>query len=322
MLNNYRRMALRPAVYQGHGRRRNYFEGWYVKIVDPPNTLALALIPGVSMAPNGDRHAFLQILDGVKAESRYLRFDFADFRAEPDRFAVQLADNFFSRERTVVSVAGLEVILTNEVPKPWPRRWYAPGVMGPFGFVPGMQCYHGLVSLHHRPVGTINGITLSKEAIGYCEKDWGSSFPNAWVWTQTNHLDHPRPSSLMISVADIPWLGSSFVGFLGTFLFDGRLHTFATWTGAKVSLRIDDGTVEITLQDRRRKLIVTGRPGPGSNLASPIAGAMTGKINESLTAELDVTFYEGDTLRYRGKAAWAGLEVTDNAGELLAARVR
>ncbi len=314
-------MALHPTRYQGWGQRHRYFEGWYFKLVDTEMGLAYAIIPGVSMSENGERHAFIQVLNGVAATSSYHRFAFEEFRADKDRFAVSIGNNHFNAEGLELDLPDLKMKVANKVAVLWPSRRAAPGVMGWYGYVPGMQCYHGLVSLHHQLEGWISDHQgerkFSPKAIGYIEKDWGKSFPNAWVWMQSNHLEHPVPNSLMVSVADILWVGTSFVGFLSTFLFDGELHTLATWTGAKAKLNFADNQVTVELSDKKRLLRVTGTPGAGGDLASPIEGAMTGKINESLQAKLVVSFrYRGELL-YDGKASWAGLEVTDNAERVL-----
>lgn len=33
--------------------------------------------------------------------------------------------------------------------KPWPVTALSPGVMGPYGLVPFLECYHGVVSMDH-----------------------------------------------------------------------------------------------------------------------------------------------------------------------------
>ncbi|MEM9836666.1 MAG: tocopherol cyclase family protein [Bacteroidota bacterium] len=308
-----------PERYQGHGRKQRYFEGWYYKLVVPDQELAYAFIPGISMDENGEQHAFIQVLDGVKAQSAYHRFPADQFRAAKDKLAVWIGDCYFGNQKMEINLPHLKVKADFIEAKPWPKQLLSPGVMGWYGYIPGMQCYHGLVSLHHELRGQLSRGDKHYDlagGIGYIEKDWGSSFPKAWVWMQSNHLEHPSPTSLMVSVADIPWLGTSFTGFLSTFFFDGELHTLATWTGAKVDLSIEPARVTVRLRDRHRELTVSGTPAPGGDLLSPLAGAMTGKINESLQAILDVQFNLDGIVRYQGKAHWAGLEVTDNAASM------
>ena len=56
-----------------------------------------------------------------------------------------------------------------------------PGVMGPFSFVPFMECYHGVVNIDHKISGSlmINNEEIDfTDGYGYIEKDWGKSFPN------------------------------------------------------------------------------------------------------------------------------------------------
>lgn len=357
-MNNFllrRKSTLHPARFQGWGRSRNYFEGWYFKVVLPEADLALAFIPGVSFGPDGGtevrplgeglraarstprhkkhpsgltapggNHAFLQVLDGVTATSAYHRYEVDDFRPAADRFALELGPHSFAKNRLKIDLPGLQLDLRFEAVKPWPKRTLAPGVMGWYGFVPRMQCYHGLVSLHHELRGTISvggRVHDAAGGIGYTEKDWGSGFPDAWIWCQSNHLTGTnQPCSLMASVASIPWLGSSFTGFLATFLFEGELFYFTTWAGAQVQTTFDkeQGTVTLHFSSLEAQLIVTGHPSAGGDLVSPVTGsAMTGKINESLRAELEVEFWRYEHLVYAGRASWAGLEVSEGAEAVL-----
>ncbi|MBB4079824.1 hypothetical protein GGR28_002451 [Lewinella aquimaris] len=318
-----RRAAFDPPRFQGWGRNGPYFEGWYFKIVVPAHKLAYAFIPGVSYGEDGTRHAFLQVLDGVAATSSYVEYPVEAFVPDSNRLDFKLGPHRFSTDRLQIDLPDLQLDLAFEDITPWPARPLAPGVMGWYGFVPRMQCYHGLVSFHHRLRGTIrvDGRALgASSGIGYTEKDWGTGFPDAWIWAQSNHLSGTeQPASLMASVASIPWLGSSFTGFLCTLLLNGRLYTFTTWTGARVQVQFPEGSeaVGLTFSDRSHRLVLTGHPAPGGHLASPIAGAMTGKINESLRAELEVVLEEGTREIYRGTASWAGLEVSDNARKRL-----
>ncbi|MEL7161871.1 MAG: tocopherol cyclase family protein [Bacteroidota bacterium] len=313
-----RRAVLDPPRFQGWGRRRRYFEGWYFKVVVPEQDLAYAFIPGISYDAHGEGHAFLQVLDGVAATSAYHRYPPHDFNPSETAFLLRLDKHLFASDRLVVDLPDLQFDLQFSNLHPWQKRPLAPGIMGWYGFVPRMQCYHGLVSYHHQLSGsiTVNGRRYDAAGgVGYTEKDWGSSFPDAWVWCQSNHLsDTNRPASLMASVASIPWLGSSFTGFLATFLYEGEVHLFTTWARAQVQSKfLEQGSVELRFSAPGKELIVTGHPAPGGDLLSPISGGMLGKINESLRAELGVQFFQNGKMVYAGTASWAGLEVSENA---------
>lgn len=60
-------------------------------------------------------------------------------------------------------------------------------IMGPFRFLPGMECSHGVISMGHSLEGKLdlNGKRIDfSGGTGYVETDRGRSFPSAYLWTQ------------------------------------------------------------------------------------------------------------------------------------------
>lgn len=324
--NNMQQQRLRwralwqPEMYHGWGRTHNYFEGWYFKLVDPSGQHVFAVIPGVSYGQDGQAHAFIQVLDGVQCKAHYERFPVEVFQPSPQGFEVHMGNNFFSGERLQLDLPQLKGSLVLTQPHPWPKMLGAPGIMGWFSFIPFMECYHGVVSMHHQLKGEleVNGQRVDfTGGIGYIEKDWGRSFPRAWIWMQSNHFNSPDPMCLMASVAHIPWLGSHFVGYIVGFLWEGQLYRFATYTGAKMQVDLGEREVKLAFFDRKNRLEITAYPAPGAQLVSPISGEMTGKVNESMQAVLAVSFYERGKLRYTGEGKNAGLELAGALDALL-----
>lgn len=305
---------LNPEIFQGPGQSSNYFEGWYFKVVNASQNRAFAFIPGIALDKNGQGHAFIQVLDGIQETARYHRFDLADFEADSRVFKLQLANNFFSEQTLSLQLPDLQGELSFDQNIPWPKPWYSPGIMGPFSFVPFMQCYHGIVSMDHCISGYLDykGERLNFEGgRGYLEKDWGRSFPSAYIWMQTNHFSS-QGISLKVSVANIPWLGSSFVGFIAGLWLKDQLIQFTTYNGTRLKhCYADTKKVEIILQNRRHLLKLSALRSGSTELASPIQGAMQGKIEESMTAEIKVELWD----RKRHHLIWqdvgksAGLEV-------------
>lgn len=321
MQNFFRRLrsVWYPNRYHGWGRTSNYFEGWYFKIVDPTEQYAFALIPGIAMGPEGDKQAFIQRLDGKAGEAAFHEFSATDFRPEPDRFAVEVKDNFFAAREMRLNLPELKGSLTFENLYPWPKMLGAPGIMGWYSFVPFMECYHGVVSVDHKIHGELEVYGKKVDfsgGRGYIEKDWGRSFPSSWIWMQTNHFDGDRRVSLMASVANIPWLGSHFIGCIVGFLLDDRLYRFATYTGAKMKIDIREHGVDLVFSDRKYKLEISAEQGHTGALISPISGAMAGKVNESMQATVEVKFFEGTTLLFAGTGRNAGLELAGSVEKL------
>jgi len=62
-------------AYHGHGKEPPFFEGWYYKLVSTTGEHRYAIIPGVFLSRDPDRHhAFVQVLDGASGRSTYHRY--------------------------------------------------------------------------------------------------------------------------------------------------------------------------------------------------------------------------------------------------------
>lgn len=318
---NRLRAVWHPERYHGWGRRQRYFEGWYYKLVTADERHALAVIPGISM-PDVDQHqAFIQVMDGKACTATFHRFAAGDFVPEADRFALRIGQNSFSADRLSLDLPGLSGQVTFHHTTPWPKMLGAPGIMGWYSFVPFMECFHGVVSLHHRLAGqlTHQGKEIDfSGGIGYLEKDWGRSFPKAYVWMQSSHFNATDRVSLMASVAHIPWLRSYFVGFIGGLWIEGRLFKFATYTGAKKILNVRGEAIEVIFKNPRTELRLLARQAPGTALQSPVSGEMTGKVQESLQATVETELYENGKRIFEGTGRSAGLEVVGDMEVLMA----
>ncbi|MEM6722650.1 MAG: tocopherol cyclase family protein [Bacteroidota bacterium] len=310
-----------PEMYHGWGQSKSYFEGWYFKQVDPSGTAPIAVIPGISYEDDGSAHSFIQVLDGKNRETHYHRFPAEAFQPHEEHFELTMGDNYFSPERMVLKLPGLQGQIHLQGQVSWPSKWYSPGVMGWYTFVPLMQCYHGVVSMDHQLQGqlVINNETIDYTGgKGYIEKDWGRSFPSSWFWMQSNNFESDRSISLMASVAKIPWLGSSFIGFLAGFLLDDTLFRFTTYTGAKlIHKKLEREHLELAFQQKQHQLAIIAHKGNTEELVAPTNVGMTGKVDESMSARLSVQFKEGGKLLYEGDGIAAGLEIGGNYSELL-----
>lgn len=308
------RAFFNPEQFQGWGKKRNYFEGWYFKLVHPARTHALAVIPGIAMDTEGNRHAFIQVLDGIRKTAVYHRFDAEAFRPYAGRFRLEIGNNRFSENQLVLDLPGLKGELEFSGNIPWPKPFYSPGIMGPYAFAPFMECYHGIVSMDHLISGKLQ---VGEETVdftggrGYAEKDWGRSFPSAYCWMQSNHFSRPG-ISLKCSVARIPWVRKAFTGFIAGLWLDGRLYRFTTYNGTRLLRSFaDEQKVEVVLANKRFKLEITGIRDRATELASPIQGFMNGRIEESMTAELRVQLTDNRSGRilFNDTGKNAGLEV-------------
>lgn len=290
-------------------------------MVSGDGSLACSFIPGISMDDKGSKHAFIQTIDGSNGKTYYETYSADEFVCDPDKHEVRIGESVFTESYADIQLpharGKIELIDTT----PWPSELGAPGVMGWYSFVPAMQCYHGVVSLNHFLAGqlTFEGQTFDMSGgKGYIEKDWGSSFPKCWIWMQTNHFsDHDRPVSFMASVAHIPWMGRYFIGYLVTLYLDGKLYKWTTYNGAKMTSSLDEDHVYLSFKKGKSVIDIKAKKGYTGELISPIKGEMTGKVNESIAAEIEVTFKKDGKEMLRDTGRHAGLEVAGDVDILL-----
>jgi hypothetical protein len=314
------RSILNPDAYHGHGKKPPFFEGWYFKLVDASEQARYAVIPGVFLSEDPDEHhAFVQVLDGRTGQVTYHRYRPEEFWAAEGTFDLRIGPNRFTSQHLALDIRSPELTISGELqfrsPTPWPVTLSSPGIMGWYAWVPRMECYHGVVSLDHEIDGemSVNGETVDfGGGRGYIEKDWGKSFPSAWIWFQTNHFEQPG-TSVTGSIAIIPWVRRSFPGFIVGLWHGGALYRFATYTGARIErLDIDDDQVNWVLRDRRYRLEMRAIPSAGGLLHAPTPVNMGRRIAETLSAEVEFTLYklDGDAPQplFRGTGRHAGLE--------------
>lgn len=309
-----------PEIYQGKYKVKNYFEGWYYKLVDSAGDNAIAVIPGISYGEAGEGHAFIQINSSTKNQTHYFKFSTTDFEFSKDKFEIKIGDNYFNDSgiKLNLKTEGYEISgklnFINIISLP--KKITCPGIMGPYSFVPFMECYHGVINLQHEIVGdlTINTkkILLTKGK-GYIEKDWGRSFPSWWIWIQSNHFAE-KDTSLMFSVAKIPWIKWYFDGFLCIVNAKGKLYKFATYTGAKISaLKHENNTVHIEIKDKKHTLKLTGQHNTCGTLKAPEVGLMVRNIEESINSVITIELIDnkGNAI-YTGIGKHAGMEIVKN----------
>ncbi len=280
-----------PELYHGWGKKKKFFEGWYYKIVSKDQDHAFAFIPGIAMDENGLKQAFIQILDGKKFNSNYIKFSFDKFKANPLVHDVRIVNNRFKLNSIELDLPNIKGKLLFKNLTPWSKSFFSPGIMGPFSFLPFMECYHGILSMNHSISGEL---TINKKRInfdngrGYTEKDWGHSFPLGYVWMQSNHFSN-KNISFKLSVAKIPLRGFSFIGFIAGIYINGNIIEFTTYNFSKLKkCSISKEEVLIEMENNNYKIIVKAIRSKSTKLTAPIQGFMDSRIEESMNSIINL----------------------------------
>ena len=320
------RNVWKPANYQGKRKMKSYFEGWYFKIVDKEEENIYAIIPGVSFEKDGKATAFIQFFDGKKAIMNFFEYDYSEFQFSENSFDLSIGKNEFNSKFLKLDINKDNYKIKGKVShsnlKNWPIKALSPGAMSWYRFVPFMECYHGVLGFDHSLEGKleINGKEIDfTGGRGYIEKDYGRSFPRYYLWLQCNHFDIPD-TSIMASFAKIPWMGSAFDGYIVGLYHEGEVYRFTTYTGAKVKkLKIREEDITMHFADKKKRLEIVAHKAKGVDLPSPVEGSMTGRILESITAEVEVKLIKlgrKERVIFEGKGRNAGLDIGGKVEEI------
>lgn len=322
MLLNQIHAIWNPECYHGWGKSKRFFEGWYYKIISSDQKHALAIIPGIAMDENGKKQAFIQVLDGRNLKASYHKFDAQEFIPKPKTHDLQIGKNRFTNDSIELDLPCLKGSLRFINRSPWPSSWNSPGIMGPFSFVPFMECYHGILSMDHSIEGSLvhqDKVISFEQGRGYMEKDWGHSFPEGYVWMQSNHFSKTG-ISIKASIAKIPWIGSSFIGYIAGVLIDGKLIQFTTYNKTQLKqCSISKKEMVIEMENSSHKLWIRAEREKATPLAAPIAGFMDARIEESMNAKIHLKLIQKKTgeILLEDTGTSAGIEVAGNYAVLL-----
>lgn len=314
----------KPEIFQGDLKKKNYFEGWYFKHVSKDLEQVYSFIPGISLNDH-DSHAFIQVINGITGETKYINYPLQEFFWDKKRFFIKVGESVFSDAYIELKIENENLNVTGHIEYgnmvKYPKSLLSPGIMGWYSFVPFMECKHGVVSVNHDLSGSlrINDTPVDFDrGKGYIEKDWGTSFPEAWLWIQANNFQN-HDTSFSFSVAKIPWMGKFFIGLIAFLYFDKRFYLFSTYNNSVISGISQSGdSIKFTLNHRNNILkLITTRKTFGV-LRAPDLGNMSRRIKESIDSQIEVSLFDkNSSLIYNDRSSRAGLEVTDKIFSLL-----
>lgn len=257
---------------------RSYFCGWYFRCQSDSQTLAI--IPSVHKT-NESNFCTIQLI--TDTEAFHVQFPYSDYRKDGNQ--VTIADNRFGKAGITLDIQTPALSANGSIRfgALTPIRY---DIMGPFRYIPFMQCRHSVFSMRHTVDGeiSVNGTPyIFQDAVGYIEGDRGYSFSREYVWTQCSFPD----GALMLSIADIPFGTFRFTGVIGVVMLHGKEYRLATYRGARAVKITPD---EIIVRQGKYTLIVKPQERSGHPLRAPVGGAMNRTIHEHPSCKMYYRF--------------------------------
>ena len=308
----------RPELFQGNLRKKKYFEGWYFKHVSQDLSQVYSFIPGVSLSTS-HAHSFIQVINGISGKTDYVEYSLDEFTWDKNRLSLKVGKSSFTENYVDINITGNNLDITGHIDYDnivkYPKSLFSPGIMGWYSFIPFMECKHGIVSSNHNLKGhiSVNGDMLDfNNGKGYIEKDWGASFPEAWIWVQCNNFNDSA-TSFSFSIAKIPWLGKFFIGFIAFLYYDKQYILFSTYNWSSVSeIKQEGNDLCIVIGNKNYTLRIKVVKNSFGELRAPLTGVMSRRIKESIDSVVYLSLYNKENkLIYEDSGKRAGLEIID-----------
>ena len=247
------------------------FRGWYYKSQGGGKTLVL--IPALHNE-GGKPAASVQILTGQGSWTVPVRPGCCEIDGKIPY--AKMGSSLFSRYGVHLDLHAPGVSAVGEL-RFGPAARPAGDIMGPFGFLPGLECRHMLYSMGHRVDGEIClcGETYRFDgARGYVEGDRGRSFPRWYFWTQSGF----RGGALMLAAAEVPVGPLAVPGVIGVIRLGREELRLATYLGARL-VRREPGLVQVR-QGHLELTVWYAAADDSPALRAPVAGEMSRQIRE------------------------------------------
>lgn len=322
-------MTIHPDLYHGEYKTKNFFEGWYFKVVDKSGTHALAFIPGISFgSKKEENHSFIQVVNAVDHTYHYHRYHPDSLKSNKDFLQVNVNHNEFCYNKIKIKLTGNKETIQGSLDfspaTKWPDNKINPGSMGFYNHFNFMECYSQVCALDGTIIKgelEINGKAINfSEGKYYIEKNWGKSFPSSWVWIQSNNFPNNRASvTCSLGVVPFPVL-KKFCGFLIGVTIDDRFYSFTTINRSSLYLNVHENDLILVSNNKNLTLILKTKSTPGEFLKclGPKNGDMVPLVDETLKGEVEMTLIDNkkNKIIYHGVGKATGIEYGGNQEEL------
>ena len=305
-----------PELFQGEkylDTNKNYFEGWYFKNTN--NKEGISFIPGINI-DNQNKKAFIQIISNDT--SYFVNYNINDFEFNHNPFGIKIGYNTFSRDSIHIDIKddSQNLIVNGDIKysntKNIKTNIFKPNIMGPFSYIPYMECNHAVLSMKNDIYGyiDINNKKINfNNSNGYVEKDWGYSFPKSYIWCQGNSFQKSN-ASFMLSIADIPFKFINFKGIICALIIGNQEFKFTTYNNTEiVRYDVTTNSLDIMLKRSNYSLNIKSTFNGGLKLSAPVKGKMQKDIFESICSIINLTLKKDNSIIFSDTSLNCGLEI-------------
>ena len=271
-----------------------FYEGWYHKVTIPEKGEAFFFVYGIINPKVGSPYpseAFVYCGRSKTMKTIYQSFPVDSYRAAENVRDVRIGP---SARATALRIAGdinedrsscsWDIRFSDVVP--WTRT------MGWMTGSTGFETNWTVGAISSRASGWVrfDGEYISiTNSSAYGDHNWGSSFPDKWIWVQANNFRDPH-ISLTVSGGTLSSDENPLEAYMLGLLLNGELITFRSQDLAVFDVESEIGFWKITSTTLSRRITVTASCDPATlfHLIVPTQGGMKPRCWESLEGTVAV----------------------------------
>jgi len=294
--------------FQQH-RQTDYFEGWYLRVIDPSQQINRSIIFACTFAST-DPHAFLQLFSHADKTPQYIRYPLDAFRIEEER--IYIGENYISPSEIFIHEADFACDFTISDPVTLASQFGTQSAMSFVSFFK-LRTNQEVVYLNAKLEGSMR--VLDEETLidgtTYIEKTYGHKFPPGHIWLQSAHFDVPD-TYFSLSVGVVPLLGIETKGWFAVLRHDKDEYRFAIYNLATLKIiRSTKNEVELRITRGRFRLEIEASRSTWVSLVGPTDGAvMSQTVEEAIDGKITLNLYYNNQLVLNTTGMYSGFENT------------
>lgn len=273
--------------FRKNDSKHPYFEGYYFKFINKNKEMVI-IIAGISISKN-EKYSFIQLASNYDKNVAFYKFPLSEFKSLKHNFQFSIGSNTFKSNEITLNLDKINVHLQLKNSTNWNRSTLNPNIMGFLSFIPRVECKHDVITINSEVTGSVefpNRTISFDNSSGYIEKNWGSSFPEKYMWLHANQFNNNQ-LSLQFAMAKPKWLFFRPKVYIG-YLMNGKIIHFGSHRLSLARVQTNAKETTIRINKFRHNIIIRVTNKTPINLISPKEGKLQNKISEYLNSNIEL----------------------------------
>ncbi|MBE6023037.1 MAG: hypothetical protein E7231_07365 [Cellulosilyticum sp.] len=220
-------------------KQKNYFEEWQMKVLDAKQEKVLGI--SIHLDQIGETNeGMLQVSYDTGIDCNRISFKCDELSSHEE--AIIAGKNHIGAEEVLLDINEKKLsikgkLMINRVIN-LNQSFLKPGLMGYYKHIPFLEFYQEVLTLQGKVAGEfcIDGETVDfTDGHYFLQKQWGSKFPNVWLWAQCSGFEKKKDLAIMVGVARLKVLFNYYTAFAIPIYYNDQVEIFSNYNGGHIS---------------------------------------------------------------------------------------